>query len=229
VEVKLPFKIYVDVDSLLDTRFALLSFLDSELAGKALLKDYYHSRLVDSFGLIDFYRFKEFYRFRNKKLLPLSVKTKITDIIIQEISYVTLNPHIREVVKIPTLTINTFPYRLTESEKENLVKAISSTLPNLEYKIEVTYFNPYKDLTDFDDYYSIIMYDGIEWLENHIVVSNMKEKNKPDTRLYIPALLRSFVPDDEKLIKQTFEDLKNYMSYFIDLKPINVDYFCLPK
>jgi len=223
---KIKNSIYIDLDSLLDTRFSLLTEMSPKIAGEVLLNKQYFNRLRDSFPPIPEIVFKTFYKYRDNSLLKTAIRTHITDVLFSEVCYVELNPQIKEGVKVANIVINTYPYRLTKKEIDDIKKSIRFTMGNIDFNIKDTYFNPYNvSLTDFKEFYSIIMYDGLNWLKYRIATNEFFNFNMPSTRLYIPAFLEKI--EKNKNIEDIFKDMKRSMEYFIDLQFTPVKMFSL--
>ncbi len=108
--------VYVELDTLLDTRFSLLTRLNRIIAEEQFYTGKYHNRLIDKFDSISFDTFKEHYDNRDKSLLTNALYTPIIGHL-HDFTNNTLNLEIHLGEKYaPELVVNIYPYKLSDNE-----------------------------------------------------------------------------------------------------------------
>ena len=73
--------IFVDIDSIMDTRLTVLHSIDEDIASKQIKSGAYFTRLKDEFDYITYDMFKYIYKNRNKQHLRLATPTPMLDLI----------------------------------------------------------------------------------------------------------------------------------------------------
>lgn len=175
-------RMMVTLDSLLDTRLSTINAVSVEAIPNILTK--YFNRKRDDFdvqsdGILDMSLYNERYARRDIETLKGAVATAILDV---------MNSLIVNIAKGPwekiEITVNFYPYDLTDEVKESLVDIIYETLnikPTLT-SISNELLTP--DLLNTWDCY--IAYDFLSWL-------NLQNETMKDTKIkttcYYPMLL----------------------------------------
>lgn len=142
-------KVLIDLDSLLDTRLALMSLIKPEYAEAVVSNpdvfEKYANRLNDNIPELDIHdgNLLELYRERKSFILPISLATalayELIHIVRELIEASFLEPHRVESIE---LDINLFPYvDLTEDEERAIVTAISHMCENLA-EVKAVYIDP---------------------------------------------------------------------------------------
>jgi hypothetical protein len=221
--------IYVDLDSLMDTRLSTLSSIDKQLAYELLSNGSYIDRLYDEFGYINHHLFKEFYDRRNKITLLRSFPTKIVELIATELILMESKQIEANEIPLLTLTVNTYPYTLTDKEMKSFTHALK--LHTLNKKLQVAYINiPPTSLTlDFISIHFsvVIMYDYSRWIDYHL---SIKSGNAVDTILYVPGVLGNAVKIKKiKDIEDMFDAYSELFGAFINIKHIPVESYCIQE
>lgn len=192
-------RIYVDLDSLLDTRLATVAFIDPQIAND-LLEDPsygYRNRVHDDLGLLhpdlDNDEFHYHYNNRGVETLMLAGPTEIAwflSSVVHKLVVDMINTPLLEELEV---VINTWPYELRENEIRDLIHAISVYLGS-GVNISVRHF-PHTQLypaTIKNEYGCVVMYPFADWLENMATKMQTSPNSRtPEINYIVPALYRS--------------------------------------
>lgn len=221
----------ITLDCLLDTRIGVLFSFGGEAIETALDEKYY-SRQEDKFTGIDTDAFNERYQKRDKETLKNSGVTKMITLL-QEFVFKTLNqslvtPH----HYLPKIVLNTYPYVLSEAEKETFAKVLIHYTGE-KCQVELIHLSP-EELTPVfvKRHFSVmIMYHYLEWIETHAKTEAFKTVSCPDVTLMGPALYFNGPPKIEELQilerqnVSPFKAVEMIASPFIGLKLLPVEDF----
>ncbi len=156
--------VYTDLDSLLDTRHALLYCLDPVLSKKVIDNLHYRNRKRDSFENLSMDIFRTLYRNRKKELLELTKPTHISGLISKYI-IAELNDISND--GIFKVYVNTQPYELTDEEVSELLEVLCRMFPEF-IGIEIVNMS-YNELDPNwikdNDIKAIFLYEAMAWLE----------------------------------------------------------------
>ena len=238
MEIKLS-TLMVELDCLLDTRLGTLFSLGEDIAEQALTSNYY-DRQEDKFPGVETDIFRAKYKLRDVSTLRNSGVTQIIQLI-KEFVVKTLNqsivtPH----HYIPKIVLNTYPYKLSDKEKDNFVKVLMY-LTKEECQVETIHMT-YEALTPsyVKQVFSVmLMYDYRSWLECHAVNNAFKTQSCPEVSLIAPAIFFDGplkLEDKQILEKQKitpFKAVEMIAAPFVNLKLLPVNEFSfimkLPK
>ncbi len=222
-----------ELDSLLDTRMAVLFNIDPKLAEEALNGDYL-TRKTDSFGRLTVEEFKEHYDKRNKLALKTAIKTPIVKLM-YEFAFGVLNNSINSPYQTDAkIKVNIYPYDLTASERETLVKTFSF-LTDYKAIIEIVSLSP-KEITPKmvkEELELLVMYDYTTWLDIHSEHEDLKKYRDPEATLLAPALYFREPPDAATLKKLKEENITPFSAIelaagpYIGLKLLSIESFSL--
>jgi len=219
--------IYVTLDALLDTRYGMISKYDKKLLYGLIDNDKYFDRLYDEFGYMNNTIFNHLYSKKDKTVLMISPPTKIIELIASE--FLLMESKLLEANEIPILplTINTYPYTLTDKEMKAFTKAVKSWCLNDRIEVAFVNFNNESLTLKFiNDYFSVaIMYSFSRWLDYQL---NVKSGVAVSTTLYVPALLGT--PIKVKKIKELenmFNSYSELFSPYIKLVHIPPESYCI--
>jgi tRNA G37 N-methylase Trm5 len=116
----------IELDCLLDTRLATLFLIDSETAETVLRKGYL-DRWTDEFP-VNQELFEKVYRSRDRQTLKNSVLTPMVRLC-KEFVHETLKQGVQGPYQYtPKIMINMYPYELTDTEQEIIVRAVASAV-----------------------------------------------------------------------------------------------------
>jgi len=212
--------IYVDLDSLFDTRLGMLYMLDSTLANE-IYNTTYDERFTNEFGYLPINVFETYYRLRNKNILLVSPPTKVLKLITEIRHKIDTDPKYTD--KNITLYVNSYPYNLTKEEEDNIAKMI---LYYLKYtNVEIINKSPL-DLNPsiiVSSVETLIMYNGLEWLNIHTANGELVDNPLMDKLMYIPALLTN--NQSGKNHDELFQILSEQLSFFINIVPTDIKLF----
>lgn len=215
-------KIYTDLDSILDTRHAMLYYLSSEIAVNSLEDGSYRNRVKDNFGNISSDIFNTLYRKRTKELLnlatPNSIPSIISDLFIENLIDVSEEgKHI--------LYLNIYPYKFNLEEQRNLLTMMESLIPDFTgvqiLNLDISELEPKWVKENINH---MVMYNGMEWIEYH--TSNYKLIETPvlDVEMMSPAISNGRIKES-KIDNELFKNLSIGLGGFIKFIPIDIKFF----
>jgi len=219
--------IYIELDALMDTRYGLLLKYNKTILKDMIEDTSYFTRLYDEFKYYNNNIFKLLYSNRDKSVLALSPVSKIVELIAKE--YLLMESKLIEANEVPilTLTVNTYPYTLTDQEISKMNKAIKLLIINKRVEIAFINIHP-KDITlNFlaSTYSVVILYDFTKWLDYNIIT---QQGNAVDVKCYVPAKLEYPIKFKKE---QDIEDMLNEISElhggYMNITFIPVEYFCV--
>jgi hypothetical protein len=214
--------IYTDLDSLLDTRLTTVFDKDAMLAKEILSNGSYPSRDIDKFGWMDRDTFNYFYSKRDKLCIKYSDQTNIQYLIDE---YITYNSHKPDVPTPIKLYVNKFPYNINDEESETLRAGLSDMFPAVEVKLLNMSNSELKPQFISNNIGVMFKYDGLTWLEYHVVTGSVFDSSIVDTTLYVPELKLNSVIFDKKDSADIFDRMVHIAKPFIKLKFLSIVYF----
>jgi len=228
---KISKKIYIDLDSLFDTRLSLLELLDTKISLSIYdNRLFYDTRIIDEFDYITKDIFDAFYKVRDNLVFFKAIPTNITELVLTDILYIVNNKYLTDESKSITLIVDTSRYKLNNEQKEKLKIYLQEVFKLPYLQIEVNEFNIMDKSPNYinDEIFSIYKYDGIKWLNEYLQLWNPKEltTNMPSTKLRVPALF-----DKPLLLKKlsdyidALNDIVKSVKTVIDLEYVDVHYF----
>lgn len=220
--------IYVDLDAIFDTRFKMLDLADHNLV-LSLMEDLrYHKRKIDSFGYITYELWSEIYRLRTSHVLEKPLFTEIPEIIGEYLTESAIAIKAWDVVGMDRkLTINIFPYELSNEDIETLRYVIGNFI-GLNIEIDVVR-KPRQELTTefiYRNFGVVIMYEYMQWFEHVSSKGYFKDVTLPDVEFLAPKIFHNGDIFDKKDFDKIFEDMENMMKIFVGVKFIPIEYFC---
>ena len=218
------------LDSIMDTRIGMLYSISEEIMEYALESGTYHNRIRDNFGPISQDVFRSFYRYRTKELLEYSIPS----VVIRDLIF----PLIRSILDLPQkggdvqpiLYINIYPYDLTESEQER-IRIIIANILKISTEFVITFKLNYKDFNAKwinEHAHTIIMYDGMEWLEYQTSVNDITKDPLVGAKLIVPLLLTGSMQMGD-ISEEKIKALVDFYRIIIDLEFIDAGFFCFQE
>lgn len=212
--------IYVDMDSLFDTRLALLYYLDRHVAEEEASSGRYYSRVIDEFQYIPYVMFKTLYRDRNKSLLNLAAPTNILTLVKDYYLELATNASLIDNQERIVIYVNTHRYDLNITEQIIFEESMQKFIGNVDIKLI--------DMPDIDitptwinqNVAIMFMYNGMDWLELHTSTLELISRPLPDIILHTPALVTGnksgvkHIPD----VDQFFDQIEDVSKLLIDIK-----------
>lgn len=208
--------IYADIDSLFDTRIAVIETIDKKASAAIATKKDYFGRLNDSFVGIDSRItnevFSKYWEQRDKIDHNLFSITQIPiNLFAEQQERLAMKANGID-IEADRLIVNTYPYVFSKEERVAMMKAISefTTIPEVEFKnllpefLTPTFFRT--------NYRQVIIYDLNQWLDLHI--GELEGNSLFDIRFITPlnikgkATLKIPVSD---LVEQSREHLSPFL------------------
>ena len=231
--------IYIDFDSLFDTRLAKLSLVRDEALEDII--PVYHKRETDDFEVLtdklpDDYR-EQFAKLEAKDVARSSYLTTMIEFLNGAVK-----DHMRKGVPVSQvdITLNFYGYPLSDDVKERYC-VIASDILQANVK-SASYCSKMIGFSHFTDFNMVFMYDMKSWLEKHI--EEIAAAKGGSTVFYMPKLKPSAgvlkdmhgkeVEDKELLEKvskiDSFEALEFLFAAYLTIKTLPVAFYCgLPK
>lgn len=210
-------RIYVDLDSLFDTRLATLHLLDPEKT-LPLLRESYFKRDYDEFEGYDTEQYKNAWKTRDQETIRNSVVTDVPRLILFFAEKTLRARSSTPLVAQPLLHLNIHPYKLPESAINSIIHGVKLLTKGL-IDIEVI-DTPISQLTPKhikERYTTMVMYEYWEWLEYHAQQKNFDNVFCPEITLIGPAIVRSKEAWEEVKVIDIYKVIEQYSSMFIKL------------
>ena len=180
--------LYADLDSLLDTRLAVLYEMGEDVI-KHVLDNGYTSRDIDHWDGIDNNLFKAKYAARDKQILKNSAMTPMVtllrEFVIATVAKSVNSPFLFE----PKIIINTYPYHLSDDELDMFMSTFVALTKGMA-AIELVFMS-IEDVTPMyvkKNLSLVIMYDYLKWLETHSANGKLKKVTCPEVSMMSVAL-----------------------------------------
>jgi len=205
-ELNTPKDIFIDLDSLMDTRLPVIYQIDENLAEEELGSGKYQNRIIDEFGYISKKMFQSLYRDRNKTILGLATPTNMLKLLsdyYKELKSSNVKHGYTDTVNI---YLNIYPYDLNIVETTHLANAITATLDD-DIVVKIVKMSP-TELTPMwvdENLAAMVLYNGMEWVEIHTANLNLINNPLLDVGLMVPALIMT-----KKNMLKTNEDLDGF-------------------
>lgn len=218
----------IDLDSLYDTRLAVLENIDRNLS-IAALQDGYHERVQDVFPLVDKETFEKLYALRDTEVLEKALPTRMLEIV-SDFIRTTVKQSFDTPFSVATeVYINTYPYQMTKEDASVFLQPMFDLGAG---RIDVHVVN--WALEDIEPAWVaqqislMILYRYDEWLEIHSKNDNLRRTQLPDVTLLGPRLYFGRLPNQEeqaefnKIRKDAFYGVTTQASGIIALDLIPV-------
>ena len=222
--------VYLELDTLMDTRLSLLFDIDKDMMVPYITSGKYHNRYIDEFGYLSVKVFRTIYKKRNANVLNNPSPTMIMDLL-SDYCYEAL--HSSKTFnngKPINVFLNLYPYNLTEESKELIRMGMVNNLKS-EVNVELL-FKPYDEVTPSfinDEIGLMIMYDGLSWVEHHMLNKNLTKTSLPNVTLLTPMLLHRKLMIKESELGTFFEDVEKNMAMLIGINFIPTKFFSVKK
>ena len=219
-------KIFVDIESLLDIRQAILSkLMDPVKLAEFVVSDDYSFRKTDIFKNVDMVEYDKLSKNLSIDLLQRSTVTYIVNTIKTKLMNLQKRNTYYGETKTPEILLNVYPFDFNEKQAEALqnlffVKLGSCCLITL-IKKPIEEITPYfiKSL----DINTCYIYHANIWIEKH--TDTLNKMKLPDTLLYFPAICK--VEDDTneiaKITKMGFKDIFGYVEFLLS-SAVNINF-----
>ena len=219
--------IYVDLDSLFDTRLATIHQFGLEKVAEVLSNGYF-SRISDEFEGIDTETFQKAYQKRNALTLKNALITPVVELISQfakqTLVALVSSPFRRQ----PKVSVNVYPYEIPEEAISSIIAGLRSVTNKL-LDIEVISLSPEEVTPAFikQNFVMVVMYDYVKWLDIHSENKNLLNTQCPQVMLIAPRLLKSKEVLRQVRLDTAIDALEKHTSIFINLMLYPVQTFCV--
>lgn len=225
--------IYLDLDSLLDTRLGTLAKESTQLATKALDSGGYFSRVSDTFPGLTKEEFETLYDKRDVETLKHSLITNVSFFLQRLVKDALAAAAVSDSKgDALTLVLNIHPYILADEEVEMLVGCVRHvtysacgisvvSLPAQEMTLEQCKNN----------YDIMVMYDYEKFIVAH--EAKFAECRMPNVSLVAPEMFKAKVPSKEEMAElkmaqyNPFRITERSLAVAIGLKLMPISLFCI--
>lgn len=223
-------RVYVDLDSLLDTRLGTIAKLDTEVLQETLLDLDYYTRRENIFKGIDKEVFDKAYAERDLETLSLSPATLMCRELGKLVVDIVTESHTQPTRGKVRVTVNVYPYSLSDEDKEMVQNCVTYYTGET---VDVDVVSLFPELVTpqmlKDTYSLVIMYDYGDWLEKQSL--NFAKQQVPDVTLLAPMVYFQNKPTEEDLKEFASEDepfqvVEMLAKALISLELIDVRYWC---
>ena len=180
--------IFIELDTLLDTRIGTLSLYGEDIIRKNVENGYF-VRKEDVFLGVNMDNYRERYYNRDKEVLKNSPVTSICFLIKEFVNKTILLSTSSPFKYKPKVTLNIHPYKLLEKEESIFMEALIR-LTDKKADIEIVNL-PYAEITPrlVKDHYGImVMYYYAEWLNIQAVTNGFEKTICPDHDMIGPKI-----------------------------------------
>lgn len=219
--------IFVELDTLLDTRMATLFKLSPDSV-ENIIKLGYHDRPFDIFPGIDEVKFRDAYSKRDKSILATSVVTPVAQIVKEFVVRTLDNVNNSPFHYQPKVILNIHPYKLDENEINMLIATLRHLTLNLA-DIEVVDMS-YEEISPLYVKLNLsimILYQYDLWLEAQSVNEAFKKHTAPDVTLIGPRIYFKKPESRPKADEDPFAAMEHLASPFIGLALLPVEKFSM--
>lgn len=161
-------EICVMLDSLLDTRIGTINKHRPDLTSK-ILKSKYHRRKSDFFDGITREDYLRWYADRDEETLANSVVTNVIDFARLQLSDLAKETTLNDADIEPMLTINVYPYQLSEQTKEDIRESARERMKGMfDVKIIDMSLEEMTPAYCYEHFFMTLIYDYPEWINYHL-------------------------------------------------------------
>lgn len=211
--------VLIDLDSLLDVKLAIFESLVPNQMEEITKK--YVDRKSDLFCNIPYNLFKCIYDKRSKAILNYAIPTNIIGILQSVV--VTDREHITRTLEDNYIYVNSYPYMLTEKECKEFEKRLLFMIPTAKIKfVCLDYEKLSCEFLVNNNIETVIMYDGLDWLEKQVALNNIVGNPLVGRTLILPAIINT---PDVKIKKEMFTKTAKAYGVIMELLFIDARYF----
>ncbi|ANH51937.1 hypothetical protein RAY_156 [Erwinia phage vB_EamM_RAY] len=189
---------YVPLDALLDTRIGVIDQVAGEV-GLGLVESWYHTRTADRFDrkgtALTQAAYQAAWAARSEETLKRTRMTFVPMYLMNLISRFNTSHGMPIMAATYNITVNTYPYRLSDERKEQLQKIIETYTSGIA-EITIDYISPADLTVEYvkANYSVCIMYEFDEWLMLH--KDEFSQTQMPGTVILAPKLYLADVGED---------------------------------
>lgn len=213
--------IYVDIDTIFDTRLSIAMGLDGNKVSDELMNKKYYERQRDNIGNVSYDIIMTYFKHREKSVLGTALPTPIIDIIKEQILEMKTDLKNNEDKNFRVkLYVNLYPYYFNTEELINMERLLTGLLGSID--IEYIYMS-IPDLTPkwvVEHVGTMYYYLGPYWLEYHFSNLNIIKTPLLDITLITSGIMTMNM-NNKKI------ELQDIMK-FQDMMKLVIDYHTLP-
>lgn len=191
--------IYLDLDTILDTRLGTLAMLGEKHAVAALDSGRYHKRMNDEFDGVSREEFRDAYAKRNIDTLKLSVLTNVVFFLRRLIKDSLLSSVIHQRTEKMCFTVNVYPYDFSDPDLVGMLIACIRFHTYSTSSVRIVSI-PDEELTPefcLQNYQIMIRYEWVKWVDKHR--SFFEKKGVPTLSLVVPELFYDTLPTQDDI------------------------------
>lgn len=215
----------IDIQMILDTRLGVLARMNPIAANAIARSSWYHSRDTDRFdlvsgGIIDLEEYRSIANKYEVETLLNSVFTDYVYLLRKDIEEIYPKTEFKGIDGRIEFDINVYPYKLLESEKEILKRAVARYLtePAVVRVVNIAYaLLPPGALTN--NYDMMALYNYEDWLKYHEVA--LFKFPIQDFTIFYPRIAHSGeVPETDEFFNDPFQTIPLVLCEHIQLHPL---------
>jgi hypothetical protein len=189
--------IYLDLDTILDTRMGTLAGMSDDLAVQALQSGRYHKRMVDEFDGVNKDVFKAAYEQRNLDTLKRSVLTNMVFFMRRLIKDSLMEAVIQQKVEKMCFTINVWPYDFSDDGLVDMLIACIRFHTYSTSSVQIVSIPPEELTPEYcvKNYQIMIRYNWIEWVDAHKAF--FEQRGIPTVAVVVPEIFVKVPTQDE--------------------------------
>lgn len=191
--------IYLDLDSIIDTRLGTLAKMDQAYAVTALDSGRYHKRMIDEFDGVSKEEFRKAYAERDLDTLRMSVLSNVVFFLRRLVKDSLVSAVIHQRVEKMCFTVNVWPYNFDDP---GLVEMLIGCIRFHTYSTSSVRIISIPDEELTPEYCSknfqiMIRYNWIDWMNKHKAF--FEKKGIPGVVLVVPEIFYEAVPTEEDI------------------------------
>lgn len=191
--------IYLDLDTILDTRMGTLATMGTEHAVRTLNSGKYHQRIADQFEGISRSTFDEAYAKRDINTLKRSLLTNVVFFLRRMIKDSLISAVINQKVEKMCFTVNVYPYNFDDPGMVEMLIACLRFHTYSTSSVRIVSI-PDEELTpEFcaNNFVIMIRYDWVRWAAKH--KKFYETKGTPQLSIVVPEIFFDDVPTPEDI------------------------------
>ena len=226
--------LYIDLDSLYDTRLAILEAVDPAYASYMMTHGYFN-RVVDKFEFIDDATYSLIWRTRSMNILKNAITTPMVKFIgrflLDSIERRESSPFDADI----KIYLNIWPYKMTKQQAEQLAQPVLNIIKDQEVELNIINMKP-SDITVKwcrEHLAVMVMYDWGIWIDANFENGNkgFLENTIPDICVIVPELYNyRWTQKQEDTYKRKYGNLfrvaEEAARFMMDLTMFPISDFC---
>lgn len=215
----------IDIQMILDTRLGVLARLNPQAANKIVRSEWYHQRDTDRFDLVSdgVITLEDYRQLAGKYEVETLLESLFTDYVFllrKDIEEIFPKTEIKDLTGRIRFDINVYPYRLLDSEKEVLRRAVARYLtePGEVRVVDMAYHLLHPGSLN-DNYEMMALYNYEDWLKYH--QETLYKTPIKEFTLFHPRIAPSGeVPETDDIFNDPFMVMPLVLCEHIQLHPV---------